>query len=373
VLGGLTGGSGGTTSAVTGLLGGLTGSGGLLGGLTGDINSLLPGLLNVQIGGGTMGTGSPGILGPYLDLFNNTANNFQSLLGGWLADPYPFLRQVADNWIGYGQIAATALTTGNLGLLSTIPGDISHNFSNVIATLTDFSITPQLEITHLTPLSVTLDTFVGLPLVAGIDLIGAPTATFEAASESFATISTAFATGNIGGAFAALVDAPAVIANGFLNGQATLPFGLNLDVPVLGLGQVASVTANLNLPLDGIIHPPGFYAATVTVSALNGTIPPTTVNVGVGGTPFSGLGPFIVNYAPQQLALAIGAPGPTTPVVVIPLLTLGTNGITGLLGTGLGTNVVGGLLGGLIGGTSGGGGLVGGLTGGTSGLLGGLL
>jgi hypothetical protein len=67
--------------------------------LTGGINSLLPGLLNVQIGGGTMGTGSTGILGPYEDLFANTANNFQSLLGGWLADPFPFLRQVGANWI----------------------------------------------------------------------------------------------------------------------------------------------------------------------------------------------------------------------------------------------------------------------------------
>jgi hypothetical protein len=163
------------------------------------------------------------------------------------------------------------------------------------------------------PLSLTLDTFVGLPLVAGIDLIGAPVATFEAAAFSWSAFGTALATGNLGGAFAALIDAPAVIANGFLNGQATLPFGLSLSgLPVLG--DVLDVNASLNLPLDGIIHPPGFYAATVTVSALNGTIPPTTVEVGVGGTPFSGLAPFIVNYAPQQLALAIGAP--TSPLLL---------------------------------------------------------
>jgi hypothetical protein len=319
LLGGLTGG----TSGVGGLLGGLTGGsgglGGLVGGLAPTLNSLLPGLLNVQVGGST-GTGFTGILGPYEALFANTATNFQSLLSGWLADPYPFLRQVAANWIGYGQIAATALTTGNLQLLSTIPADISHNASNVFATLTNFSITPHLQVLSLLPLSLTLDTFVGLPLVAGIDLIGAPVATFEAATFSFGAFTSALATGNLGGAFAAAIDAPAVIANGFLNGQATLPFGLSLSgLPVLG--NVADVEASLNLPLDGILHPPGFYAATVTVT-VPGVLPPTTVDVGVGGTPFSGLAPFIVNYAPQQLAHAIGAPLNSPPLIDLPLISI---------------------------------------------------
>ncbi len=150
--------------------------------------------------------------------------------------------------------------------------------------------------------------------MAGIDLIGAPVATFEAASFSFGAFSTALATGNVGGAFAAAIDAPAVIANGFLNGQATLP--VSLSVPVLG--TIADVA--LSLPLDGILHPPGFYAATVTVGALG--LPPITVDVGLGSTPFSGLAPFIVNYAPQQLALAIGAPANPPPLIDIPLLTI---------------------------------------------------
>jgi hypothetical protein len=310
------------------------------------VDSLLPGLLQLQVGG-TTGTGFSGILGPYEALFANTANNLQSLTAGWLADPFPFLRQVGANWAGYAQIAATALTTGNLQLLSQIPADIANNAGNVFATLTDFSITPHLEILSLLPLSLTLDTFVGLPLVAGIDLIGAPVATFEAAAFSFGAFTSALATGNLGGAFAALIDAPAVIANGFLNGQATLPFGLSLSgVPVVGSLLPATVDASLNLPLDGILHPPGFYAATVTVS-VPPVLPPTTVNVGVGGTPFSGLAPFIVNYAPEQLALAIGAPA-SPPLIDVPLLTLGLNGLTGILGTGLGTSGLTGLVGGLL-------------------------
>ncbi len=147
--GGLLGGLTGSTSGLGGLVGGLTGGsgglGGLLGGLAPTLNSLLPGLLNLQVGG-SMGTGFTGILGPYEALFANTANNLQSLTAGWLADPFPFLRQIGANWAGYGQIAATALTTGNLQLLSTIPADISHNVGNVFATLTNTSITPVLGV-----------------------------------------------------------------------------------------------------------------------------------------------------------------------------------------------------------------------------------
>ncbi len=285
----------------------------------------------------------------------------QSLAAGWLANPYPFLRQIGANWANYGQIIATSLATGNLQPITTIPGDIAHNVGNVFGVLTDTSITPHVEVTQILPTpELALETVFGLPIVAGVDLVGAPVATFEAATFSASAFTSALATGNPAGAIAALIDAPAVIANGFLNGQATLPLGLSLTgVPVLG--NVANVSVNLSLPLDGIIHPPGFYAATVSVDLLNGTvIPPTTVNVGLGSTPFSGLAPFVVNYAPEQLALAIGAPGSPPPLIDVPLLTLGTNGLTGLLGTSLGTNDLGGLLGGLTGST---GGLVGGLLG----------
>jgi len=313
---------------------------------------LLPGLINIQTGGGT-GPGFTGIWGPYEELVFNTADNLQSLTAGWLANPYPFLRQIVANQIGYGQIIATSLATGNLQPITAIPGDIAHNAGAVFATLTNTSITPHLEVLSLLPLSLTLDTVVGLPVVAGVDLIGAPAATAEAVASSFATISTALATGNLGGAFAGLIDAPAVIANGFLNGQTALPVGLSLTgVPVLG--NVANVEVTLSLPLDGIIHPPGFYAATVAIDLLNGTvIPPTTVNVGLGSTPFSGLAPFVVNYAPEQLALAIGAPASPPPLIDLPLLTLGTNGLTGLLGTSLGTSGLGALLESLAVGTGG--------------------
>ncbi|HET9877426.1 MAG TPA: PE family protein, partial [Mycobacterium sp.] len=48
--------------------------------------------------------------GAYGQLFANTSANLQSLLGAWRADPFPILRQVLVNQLGYAQQIATALT-----------------------------------------------------------------------------------------------------------------------------------------------------------------------------------------------------------------------------------------------------------------------
>jgi hypothetical protein len=351
LLGGLTGG----TSPLSGLLGGLGGLGSLSGvlgslgnlsslgtnigslltsalpglpttltglenSLTPLVNSLLPGLLNVQTQAGPFFTG---IAGPYEELFYNTWNNLQSLVGGWLADPFPFLRQFVANQMVYGQTIATALQTGNFQPVSAIPGHIAQNFFNVVHTLTDTSVTPSLVVNSLTPPSLTLDNAVGLPLVFGASLIGPPAATLEAAGYSASTFAAAVQAGNGAAAFAALVDAPAVIANGFLNGQATFPYALNLSsITGSAVGNIANVSVVANFPLDGILHPPGYYPVTATVTILGGTVlPPIDVSVGVGSTPFSGLLPFLINYAPQQLAQAIGAPTAPPPLISIPLLT----------------------------------------------------
>jgi hypothetical protein len=71
---------------------------------TGFTVSLIPGLL----GAGTSGTGSTDFVGPYVTFVENTFANLQSLGANWLADPFPFLRQVIANQIGYAHLVATA-------------------------------------------------------------------------------------------------------------------------------------------------------------------------------------------------------------------------------------------------------------------------
>jgi hypothetical protein len=97
--------------------------------------------------------------------------------------------------MGYGQIIATALQTGNVQPVTAMPGDIAHNLNNVVATLTNTSITPVLDVSLL-PSSVTLNNVIELPVVLGVDLLAPPAATLDAASFSAATFATAVQAGN---------------------------------------------------------------------------------------------------------------------------------------------------------------------------------
>jgi hypothetical protein len=91
---------------------------------------------------------------------------------------------------------------------------------------------------------------------------------------------------------------------------------------VSGVPELVNVRVVANLPIDGILVPPGYYEVTVTVTtALAPLVPVTTLNVGFAGTPFSGIVPFLVNYAPEQLAQAIGAPARPPPLISVPLFT----------------------------------------------------
>ncbi|BBZ44381.1 PE family protein [Mycobacterium parmense] len=358
---------GGLTSLVSGALPGLPGLvTGLENQLTGIVNNLLPGLVQVNVG--DVGPFFTGIAGPYEALVYNTWNNLQALGSSFLANPFPLLRQFVANQMVYGQTvlsslqnagqsvlansaafqaASQAFAAGNFagGLvdlqtafsgvgpaltpIATIPGHIAQNFANVVQTATNTAITPVLTLgTNPAPLSATIDNLVGLPIVAGIDLLGAPVSTIEAAGSSASAFMSAVQAGNASAAAAALIDAPAVIANGFLNGQATFPYALTLSgltTPLgLNLSDIADLSVVANFPLDGLLVQPGYYPVTVSLDVLGGSLNglglgPITLNAGVGGTPFSGLLPFLINYAPDQLAIAIGAPASPPPLISIPL------------------------------------------------------
>ena len=330
----LTGGTGGLTGILGGLgnlgpLGSTLGSllpglpnilGGLGNSLTGLTNSLLPGLLQINIG--DAGPYVTGIAGPYEELFYNTWNNLQSIGATWLADPFPFLRQFLANQMGYAQTMATsfgnaaqsieahasalpaafqvasrAFSAGNyaggltdvetglqrvfsgvgpdLAPIPAIPGRIAQNMTSLVQNVTNTSITPTLDVSALTTnppdlasatlASATLasatsdgatsDNVVGLPVVLGVDLLGAPVSMPEVAGSSAAAFTAAVRAGNPAGAIATLIDAPAVIANGFLNGQATFPYGLNRSSLTGDLSSVGNVAVVGNFPLDGILVP----------------------------------------------------------------------------------------------------------------------
>lgn len=177
---------------------------------------------------------------------------------------------------------------------------IGQNFTNVLNTLTLPSISAVLN----QPLTATgtLSAFFGLPLVFTYAAAGAPFSALNAMATSLQTFEGALATGDLLGAAGIFVDAPANILNGFLNAHNT--FDSAIQVPTnlpFGLPP-QNVTITLHLPADGILVPPHPVTATVDPH-LPGIVNPFDVTV--FGTPFMGLVPLLVNYTPQQLALAI--------------------------------------------------------------------
>src|ERR1700733_9820306 len=174
-----------------------------------------------------------------------------------------------------------------------IPPSIAHqvaqNFTNLLATVASTSTTANLNIDpNAIPLSL------GLPLTLGVDLIGSPVTTTYAIGASASAFINAVQTGNVSGALGSLLDAPAVVANGFLNGEATLTLPFIEIEPSLG-----SLTT---LPLGGILTPLSYGSITGVIPGF-GDLPFPTV-----GTTFGGIVPGLLNYLPQQLAEAIGAP-----------------------------------------------------------------
>ncbi|OBK47036.1 hypothetical protein [Mycobacterium sp. 1081908.1] len=162
-----------------------------------------------------------------------------------MADPFPFLRQVVANPMSYGQAIATVFQTGDFRPVTSIPGRIAQYLANVVGTLTNTNTTSSLVQSLTVPTDVTLDNAVGLPSAFATSVMGPPAAALDAAGYS----------------------APAIIANGFLNGQATFPYALSLScLTGAAIGNIADVTVVAGFPLDGILHPPGYYPVTATVT-----------------------------------------------------------------------------------------------------------
>lgn len=224
---------------------------------------------------------------------------------------------------------------GNLFALGNLPGQeaqyltnlmppsilrqMSQNLTNALNVLTIPSISAtallQVPILGLQGTTGSLSAYFGLPLVMTYAVAGAPLATLEGLATSATAIQQALLAGDPVGAFGALVDAPAVVANGFLNGETivdmTIPVPVHYQValpPPLPQPPPIDFTAQIvvHLPFDGILVPPHPLTGTVALTSPV-TTQPTPVTV--FGTPFMGLVPLFLNYIPQQIAAAITPTG----------------------------------------------------------------
>lgn len=182
---------------------------------------------------------------------------------------------------------------GDLLPIVSIPGEIAQNLTNGLTTVTDTSINAVISLTN--PSFTT-----GLPLTLALDTLGVPIVTGQAAALSGTTFLTAVQTGNVAGALGALGDAPAVIANGFLNGQATITLDLPPSLLTIPGATTQSLTASI--PVAGILTPLQPAVATAVAKPVVG--PAVTQTVTLGGTQFGGLIPGLQG-ASADLAAAI--------------------------------------------------------------------
>ncbi|OBK46627.1 PE family protein [Mycobacterium sp. 1081908.1] len=251
-----------------------------LAGLTALPANLQTGLQTIMSGdvtGGLLQVGGA-FLAPIFTNLSVTVDPVTGLLdivpGGALGDLVPIL----------GIPAQMAQNFTNLLPAGSIPATMAQRATNLFTTLTDLSQTLDLNTGNL---------HIGLPVVLALDALGPPLATLQAVGSSASAFIGAAQTGDALGAVAALIDAPAVIANGFLNGQAALPLPALLGGP----GGIETITA---IPVGGILTPLQF--ASLSIPALG----PGSLTL--SGTTFGGILPGLLVFLPETLAQAIGAP-----------------------------------------------------------------
>jgi hypothetical protein len=214
------------------------------------INAFLPGFhdITVELGGTTpvpvVPLGALGDLAPIFAIPGQMAQNFTNLLPP-----------------------------------GSIPAQIAQDFTNVVNALTDFNttITGSLVINF------------GLPLQVVFDSIGAPINAVSALNSSSLAFVGALQAGNASAAAAALLDAPANIANGFLNGQTLVGLpDLTTHITIGGF-PLGDLTTSAQLPVGGLLTP----------------LSPVVLNPGgaIPGTTIGGLIPGLLSIGSQLAAV----------------------------------------------------------------------
>ncbi len=164
----------------------------------------------------------------------------------------------------------------NLLPAGSIPAQIAQNATNLVKAFTNFGTT-------LNALTGSLD--FGIPLQLVLDGIGSPITALSALNSSAVAFSTAVQAGDGAGALAAVLDAPAVVANGFLNGTTYL---------TLPPASLFGFTSTTEIPFGGILTP--LSIPQVFLEGQQLTIP--------NGTGIGGLIPGLLSI-PAQLAADI--------------------------------------------------------------------
>jgi hypothetical protein len=275
---------------------------------------------------------------------------FQDLLVGNNVAAYSALQQGLQSLFlpGFEPVAFTldqmalvpVIPMGLLGALAPIialPGQMAQSFTNLLppgSILAQMSQNATNTISALTNLNTTINPAVtgtgggldflvpavnfGPGLQLAFDAIGAPGLALSGLNSSAVSFMTAVQAGNPSAAALALLDAPANMTNGFLNGSTliTLPplhatvSAVSVDIPVVGdldLVQVPATTTT-EIPIGGLLTPLSLPTlnTTLTIPVLGAPLIINGVQV-QGSTMVGGLIPGLQSIA-SQLATDITPP-----------------------------------------------------------------
>ncbi|MDD4866181.1 MAG: PE family protein [Mycobacterium sp.] len=216
---------------------------------------------------------------PYRNLIANTTANVRAIGATWANSSGAALLQAVVTQPDYPQTILSGLATGNLAPLGTESLQLAHGYAAVTQGL---AVPLSVSVTSLGPTGASLAVGAGVQQLLAFDALGAPVNAALALQASSSAFVGALAAGNPTAAMITLVDAPANIANGFLNGETVVSLGLTLP----GLSVIA------NVPFYGILAPvQPLFSMTATVPGFS-LLPTLTVT----GPEVGGLIPGVANY-----------------------------------------------------------------------------
>jgi hypothetical protein len=165
-----------------------------------------------------------------------------------------------------------------------IPAQMAQNATNLVNVFTNFGTTLDL---------VTGNLNFGLPLQFIFDGIGGPANALSALNSSGVALAGAVQAGNASAAAAAILDAPAVVTNGFLNGSTLV------TLPPTSLGGGA-IQSTVQIPLGGVLTPLSIPLGSASLMGSS----PVPLTFGAGSSGIGGLIPGLLSFGPA-LAAAI--------------------------------------------------------------------
>jgi hypothetical protein len=249
------------------------------------VNAPVQAMLQSAVAQGGAAASAGGLVGPYQSLVANTAENLQAISRTWTNVTAPALLQVVATQTN-PELILTALQSGNALPVLARGTQLAQGSANLIQ---DLLLPASISITSVTPPTASVAVGLGLPQLLALDALGAPINAAIAASSSGAAFFNAVRAGDPLTAFAAFVDAPANVANAFLNGEQTL----TVPLPIPGL--------TADIPISGVLVPLSSFTTTTTLPG-NSLLQTVTVT----GPPVGGLIPALLEYTPQLLASAFG-------------------------------------------------------------------